>query len=54
MAGAQEMLLKLELGSHFCTLKTNAVIVKPILLSSEQLVLLFLFRLFGNSENRNN
>lgn len=54
MAGAQEMLLKLELRSHFCTLKADAIIVKPILFSSDHLVLLSLLHLFGNSENRNN
>lgn len=54
MEVAQELMMDQELRSHFCNFKANAAIIKPILLSSEELLLLLLFQFFGNIENGNN
>lgn len=54
MEVAQELMTDQELGSDFCNFKANAIIIKPILLPSEKLLVLLLFCLFGNIENRNN
>lgn len=54
MEVTRELMMDQELRSHFCNFKANAIIIKPILLSSEQLLVLLLFHLLGNIENRNN
>ena len=54
MEVAQELMMDQELRSHSCNFKANAIIIKLNLLASEQLLLLLLFPLFGNIENRNN